>query len=367
MKGSTITPKNIPSKQNVETFWKGIWNNPSECNVTGVDWMKELKSNYCLNATKKPHEIDKMTIDKAINKLKPNKALGRDMITGYWYKQLNFHRSDLTRLYHSMLVNDQVLPTWISTAKTILLPKNTDTHIAKNYRPIALLNITYKIYTSCINMFLTDHVIHNNIITNEQAGGKKGTWGTTEQLIINKSTLKEAKNSRKNLVTVWLDYRKAFDSIPHSWLQQALKLAKVPGIIINAIKNLTKAWYSILTLSSETEILSTELIKFVKGIFQGDSLSVMLFVLCLNPISFLLNKCKDSSFGTGRKLQDTHNFFLDDLKLYSQDLNSTKKQLDIIATFSPDINMQFGEDKCGYLQIEKGKVMQNLKPISING
>ena len=29
--------------------------------------------------------------------------------------------------------------------------------------------------------------------------------------------------------------------------------------------------------------------------------------------------------------------------------------------------MQFGEDKCAYLQIEKGKIMQNLKPISING
>ena len=193
MKGSTITPKNIPSKQNVETFWKGIWNNPSECNVTGVDWMKEFKSNYCLNATQKLYEIDKMTIDKAINKLKPNKAPGRDMITGYWYKQLNFYRSDLTRLYHSVLVNDQVLPTWLSTAKTILLPKNTDTHIPKNYRPIALLNIMYKIYTSCISMFLTDHVMHNNIITNEQAGGKKGTWGTTEQLLINKSILKKLK------------------------------------------------------------------------------------------------------------------------------------------------------------------------------
>ena len=59
MKGSTITPKNIPSKQNVEMFWKGIWNNPSECNVIGVDWMKEFKSNYCLNATQKL-EIEKL-------------------------------------------------------------------------------------------------------------------------------------------------------------------------------------------------------------------------------------------------------------------------------------------------------------------
>ena len=245
-----------------------------------------------------------------------------------------------------MLVNDEMLPTWLSTTKTTLLPKNTDKHIAKNYRPIGLINIVYKIYTSCINMFLTDHVLHNNIITNEQAGGKKGTWGTTEQLLINKSILKEVKNSRRNLVTVWLDYRKAFDSIPHSWLLQALKLAKVPGIIINAIKNLTKSWYTILSLSSKTETLTTEPIKFLKDIFQGDSLSIMLFVLCLNPLSFLLNKCKSYSLGRARKLQHTHNFFADDLKLYSQDLNSTKKQLDIVTTFSRDINMQFGEDKC---------------------
>ena len=92
----------------------------------------------------------------------------------------------------------------------------------------------------------------------------------------------------------------------------------------------------------------------------------MLFVLCLNPLSFLLNKCKGYSFGTARQLQHTHNCFVNDLKLYSQDSNSTKKQLDIIKTFSRDINMQFGEDKCAYLQIEKEKVMQNLKPISIN-
>ena len=51
-------------------------------------------------------------------------------------------------------------------------------------------------------MFLTDHVLRNNITTDEQAGGKKGTWGTNEQLLINKSIFKKVKNSRRNLVTL---------------------------------------------------------------------------------------------------------------------------------------------------------------------
>ena len=61
---------------------------------------------------------------------------------------------------------------------------------------------------------------------------------------------------------------KAFDSISHSSLLQALKLAKVPGIIINGLKNLTKSWHTILTVSRETETLITEVIKFLKGTGQ---------------------------------------------------------------------------------------------------
>ena len=48
----------------------------------------------------------------------------------------------------------------------------------------------------------------------------------------------EAASNRRNLVTVWLDYRTAFDSVPYSWILESLKLAKVPDIMIQAIKQL---------------------------------------------------------------------------------------------------------------------------------
>ena len=113
--------------------------------------------------------------------------------------------------------------------------------MAKNYRSIACFNVMYKLYSSCINQCLKDHVSKNNIVTPEQAAGNKRVWGTVKQVLINKSILKEVRLMQRNLVTVWLDYRKAFDSIPHSWLLHALKLAKLPNHLLMAIKNLTKS------------------------------------------------------------------------------------------------------------------------------
>ena len=93
------------------------------------------------------------------------------------------------------------LPDLLSLAKTMLTPKNENTHIAKNYRPIACLSIMYKIYTSCLNIFLQENCIRNNTITPEQTGGKPKLWGCIEQLLLNKSILNEAKQKKRNLIT----------------------------------------------------------------------------------------------------------------------------------------------------------------------
>ena len=93
----------------------------------------------------------------------------------------------------------------------------------------------------------------------------------------------------------------------------------------------------------------------LRGIFQGDSLSVILFILCINPLSFLLNKLKGYHMGSNgnRTCSITHLFFVDDLKLYSANMNNMKFLLDQITTFSNDIGMKFDESKCAYMVIEK--------------
>ena len=109
-----------------------------------------------------------------------------------------------------------------------------------------------------------------------------------------------------------------------------------------------------------------EIIRFLKEIFQGDSLYVPLFVLALNPLSFMLRKEKGYLLGKREIVKHTHNSFVDDLKLFATNRATLMKQLDIVTTFSEDIGMKFGEDECAYLQIERGKIVQNEEPIYSN-
>ena len=88
---------------------------------------------------------------------------GPDYIIGYWFKHL----------YQRRFKNRKERPRWLCTAKIHLLPKNDYAKVAKNYGPIACLNLMYKLFTSCLNVFVQDVCNRNNIITHEKAVGNK--------------------------------------------------------------------------------------------------------------------------------------------------------------------------------------------------
>ena len=88
--------------------------------------------------------------------------------------------------------------------------------------------------------------------------------------------------------------------------------------IINALSNLMKKWTTRVVIRGDGVNVTSEIIRYLRGIFQGDSLSVILFVLCVNPLSFLLNMLNGYRMGpNGQRDQNITNlFFVDDLKLW---------------------------------------------------
>ena len=172
-KGNNISTEKLPTKESIETYWKGIWQNKTTFNHN-AKWIQQLESTYCSHVTPKTYDINLQLVNQIISKIQLQKSPGSDLINSFWYKRLSFYREKLTELYQHTYRGNLALPAWLTLARTSLLPKNTETELAKNYRPIACLNFMYKIYTSCLNSFLYDHCHYHKIITSEQAAGKKG-------------------------------------------------------------------------------------------------------------------------------------------------------------------------------------------------
>ena len=129
--------------------------------------------------------------------------------------------------------------------------------------------------------------------------------------------------------------------------KKALQLAKVPSKIINAISQLMKVWATKITLNAENETIETRVINHLTCILRGDCLSLLLFILSVNPLSFLLKNLAGYRIGEPgkRSMSISHLFFVDDLKTYASHKKGAKLHLDFISQFRRDISMQFGSNK----------------------
>ena len=141
-----------------------------------------------------------------------------------------------------------------------------------------------------------------------------------------------------------ITYRKAFDSVPHSWIIKTLELCKVSPEIIKFMEVNMKNWKTTLLLKHATGTLTSRLIEIKSGIFQGDSLSPRLFCFSLAPLSNLLRDTNGGCDIQGKKLN--HLFYMDDLKLFGKNSQQQKQLLQTVKKFSDDINIKFGLDKC---------------------
>ena len=81
------------------------------------------------------------------------------------------------------------------------------------------------------------------------------------------------------------------------------------------------------------------------------------------PLSHLLKQLKGFAADNDRNINITHNFFVNDFKLYVGTTNNVKNLLDIVPTVSKDTDMKFGVDKCAYIKINVRKQTNSKVPL----
>ena len=96
-----------------------------------------------------------------------------------------------------------------------------------------------------------------------------------------------------------------------------------------------------------------------RGIFQGDSLSPLLFVICMVPLTMVLRKV-NFHYELGDKVTRlNHLLFMDDLKLFAKSHDQIDSLVKTVQMFSKDIGMDFDINKCGTVILQRGKIARS--------
>ena len=109
-------------------------------------------------------------------------------------------------------------------------------------------------------------------------------------------------------------------------------------------------WKTVLTSNGDT----LGKVSIQRGIFQGDLLSPLLFIIILISISLTLNKT-NYGYPLSKETPINHLLFMDDLKLYGKTERELQSLLHTVRIISKDTGMEFGIDKCSIVHIKKGK------------
>ena len=269
---------------------------------------------------------------------------------------------DLTDSLNKLIKSPENSPEWIAQGTTYLLPKSENTKEPRNYRPITCLATMYKLLTSIISERTYNFLEDQQLLSTEQKGCRRGSYGCKDQLLVNKMILEDCKKKRKTLSVAWIDYKKVFDSVPHTWIIKCMEIFKLSPMLIQFIRVSMEQWKTVMILNAPNPI-TTNAIKINSGIFQGDSFSPLIFCLALAPLSFILNKTKKCYTLYGEKIN--HLFYMDDLKLYAQNNDGLNELIHKVKQFSDDIKMEFGLDKCAKASFVRG-LLQRSSRIQLN-
>jgi len=77
--------------------------------------------------------------------------------------------------------------------------------------------------------------------------------------------LEQAHKDNRNLCIAYIDYRKAFDLVPHSWLICLLEIYEMDPMIINSLQQLMK-WTTTLQVKLKNKQIRSDLIHIRRGI-----------------------------------------------------------------------------------------------------
>lgn len=309
----TYEPKEIET--NFMNYYKNLYSQPPSATT---EQMRAFLDTLDLPAIGKKQNdfltspITTSEIEKAISRLKANKSPGSDGLPPEWYKTFGEQLLPLLESsFNYTLDHGKLPPSWKEAVITVI-PKGNNIETCSGYRPISMLNVDYKLYTSIISKrferFMSD------LIDEDQTGFIKGRQ-THDNIRRTLHIIEHVKHSNTSAALISLDAEKEFDCVNWVFLYQTLQKFGLNEKAVQCIKTL----YQKLTARIKINGSLTESIQLERSTRQGCCLSPTLFAIVIEPLAQTIRQNTDlKGIRVGNEVHII-GLFADDVVCYLED------------------------------------------------
>ena len=282
-------------------------------------------------------DLSDKTIMVRFKKLKHKKSPGPDCIHPRILKELSEYLLVPLRILFTRSLSEGVLPNSWKISHVIPIFKGAKRSCASNYKPVSLTYIICKMLESLIWDALIKHLLDNNLLVEYHHGF---IWGRScvTQLLKIMDTSTEILDEGYDVDIAYLDYRKAFDSVPYERL-----LIKLEG---HGMKNPILGWIRNFLIGRSQRVMidsdKFEWAPVASGILQGHVLRPVLFIIYVNDLPDLIHS--------------SIQMFADDTKVFnkitcSSDHEELQRDIDSLVEWSVAWQLKFNTAKCKIMHI----------------
>ncbi|KAH7684588.1 protein F43G9.7 [Aphelenchoides avenae] len=293
-----------------------------------------------------PLPVTDSEVEDALKKFKNGKAPGPDGITAEMLKKgghLLWKR--IAKLFTLCLRTRRIPLKW-KESRTVLLHKKGDTEDLKNYRPICLLPVIYKLFTKVVLNRITEQL--DAAQPPEQAGFRSG-FSTSDHMQTLNQIQERARERGMRLYLIFIDYEKAFDSIEINAVLNALTRQGVDRSYVDVLGDVYEGCTTEIKLFHDAVQIPIR-----RGVRQGDTISPKLFTAALEEVFKELRWEDRNNCGIvidGRRL--THLRFADDIVLIGTTKKDVEGRLSELNRASESVGLRINRSKTKWMEYFK--------------